>query len=917
MSINLLDLNADEKKVYLILSVSGQLSLPEIVVGTGLDYETVKGVLQGLINKGLIRTVPGLIERYAVVLPLKPVAKTLQEKVARVEVFPKTIEEIISTNLSKLKNDIEVLIQQLEETKEESYTRGNNTLKAKKVEVKEKINDDLADLSIKLNNEMDSEKNNIVLKIRALQASLKDTISSLMTELDEINTGHQNELNAFLEEVKAKASEKITSLPTEPSALNILPEFKEQYLANEEKTFQSNKNFISLSSQKITEDYHDLLTLLNSLYEELSNYLDSLITNVENWKSNTLNFLNDFNIQLKEGISKYETSFKTSTNELRKTIISISTNREENINQLRTVTENFYSNQKQNLENTNNDLLSTVNIIATTFTNKTNTLKSSWQSILSKEESETKQFRESLQNEFNQLLQQIINEFTTKTNELYTKFSQNFNESYEKSLNDRKDALDKAVNELLSSITQTKNDLTTNINQLTTGISSKLDNLKAKFDELISSILSNNLELKEKEATAIEEFHNTFNSLKNEFLETLNRLDITINAALSKQAEELITAINTSKTNTGNELNNKINLLNNSLEALKAETEKQIKELEEIHSSAVEIINSNIERFRINLLQAHSETIKSLTELMNSYVSSLEQSLNAMITNYDGFTEQKKSGLKEKESTIIEELDMETSLIEAIFSEMKTNLDEFNAKSITRIDEILEEGITRLSNVLRSALDEFLTMTKDTVRKNYEDIESKLLVTLREATEITEEIKSVTLNVANGLSALSSEQASVTPPKIMSAVIVGEEAIKEYMKQMVERVKRGITFLAPDKSFIPVNAILSLPMTAQVTIVTKLDKISDREWIETLFKAKANVIIRQLSERTGTGTLPNFIGCEREGEEILLGTIDEDSKETVAIVSMSSYFTKILGNIVIAEYARGRSIQLQRSEFGL
>ena len=151
----------------------------------------------------------------------------------------------------------------------------------------------------------------------------------------------------------------------------------------------------------------------------------------------------------------------------------------------------------------------------------------------------------------------------------------------------------------------------------------------------------------------------------------------------------------------------------------------------------------------------------------------------------------------------------------------------------------------------------------------------------------------------------------------MTAAIVGEEAVKEYMRDMVSRVKRGITFLAPEKSFIPVEDILSLPMTAQVTIVTRIDKMADREWIKKLFGAKANVIIRQLSERSGTGTLPNFIGCEREGEEILLGTIDEDSKEIVAIVSMSSYFTKILGNIVIAEYARGRSVQLQRSEFGV
>ncbi|MCE7737099.1 MAG: hypothetical protein GPJ54_19590 [Candidatus Heimdallarchaeota archaeon] len=58
--------------------------------------------------------------------------------------------------------------------------------------------------------------------------------------------------------------------------------------------------------------------------------------------------------------------------------------------------------------------------------------------------------------------------------------------------------------------------------------------------------------------------------------------------------------------------------------------------------------------------------------------------------------------------------------------------------------------------------------------------------------------------------------------------------------------------------------------------------------------------------------MPNFIGVEREGEEILLGTMDDGANEYVAITSSSEYFVKILGNIVIADYARGKSKQLQK-----
>ncbi len=167
-------------------------------------------------------------------------------------------------------------------------------------------------------------------------------------------------------------------------------------------------------------------------------------------------------------------------------------------------------------------------------------------------------------------------------------------------------------------------------------------------------------------------------------------------------------------------------------------------------------------------------------------------------------------------------------------------------------------------------------------------------------------------NLSESLAGFSKLIDTTQTPEIKTTTIVGKEAIVEFIADMLGRIKSKATILVPSISMVNEERVLQLPRTAQVTIVSYIDEVTDRDWIEKMHNAPANVTLRAIQKGGLGGTLPDFIGCEREGEEILLGTIDEGNDDYVAIASGSEYFVKILGNIVISDYARGRSRQLPK-----
>ena len=97
----------------------------------------------------------------------------------------------------------------------------------------------------------------------------------------------------------------------------------------------------------------------------------------------------------------------------------------------------------------------------------------------------------------------------------------------------------------------------------------------------------------------------------------------------------------------------------------------------------------------------------------------------------------------------------------------------------------------------------------------------------------------------------------------------------------------------------------------RVTIVTYLDEQMNRDWIDSAYAAEANVEVRKFRDM-GTGVeLPQFIGAERENEEVLIAATDEATQQVVGILSSSTEFAKLVSYIIIADFARGRSTQIK------
>ncbi|MFV2015258.1 MAG: hypothetical protein ACC656_07520, partial [Candidatus Heimdallarchaeota archaeon] len=102
--------------------------------------------------------------------------------------------------------------------------------------------------------------------------------------------------------------------------------------------------------------------------------------------------------------------------------------------------------------------------------------------------------------------------------------------------------------------------------------------------------------------------------------------------------------------------------------------------------------------------------------------------------------------------------------------------------------------------------------------------------------------------------------------------------------------------MIPSIGMVNVGQIQYMKSTAQVNIISHIDDVTHKDWIDKMHSSAANVTLRSMIMTGFGGELPDFIGVEREGEEILLGTMDDSANEYVAITSSSEYFVKILGN---------------------
>lgn len=351
------------------------------------------------------------------------------------------------------------------------------------------------------------------------------------------------------------------------------------------------------------------------------------------------------------------------------------------------------------------------------------------------------------------------------------------------------------------------------------------------------------------------------------------------------------------------------------------------------YNDAIQSYNAKITEIQDTARTRLSSFKETLNNQFNGIASAIYESMNQHLQQFKNASDQLRDnirqnlgsevdGLKEKWISLSNEID-------ALTKENEVKINEKYQEAINMIGATTTTITSDLSNYLNQTLESSLKVANDLVSSSKAQIsESKDLIAggvseeVDGATRFLEEaggkyndtansLSTLTMKLKNDFRTLEATTSESPVPRVETTSIIGLDATINHIDRIVRDAKRSVTIMSPKPQYIPLDAVKTLPSTVRVTIVTYLDEQINRDWLDSAYACEANVEVRKFRDM-GTGvSLPQFIGVERENEEVLIAATDEATQQVVGILSSSSEFAKIVSYIVIADFARGRSTQVK------
>jgi len=372
-----------------------------------------------------------------------------------------------------------------------------------------------------------------------------------------------------------------------------------------------------------------------------------------------------------------------------------------------------------------------------------------------------------------------------------------------------------------------------------------------------------------------------------------------------------------------------------------SERDMFLQKLDAYYNETITEYENKIAEIRENAKERFSAFNNYLVAQYNEVASFITTSLEAYKTNFTELAEKLKSMITEDLNTQTVSLttnlsqveDQIDSLVTAsntnianIYEETANNIQEklktINETIFAQVEETVEQTI-RVTNALLSLSKKEIEKAKELVTgfldKEIEESMNFLDQAEEKLDETAKELMSVTTKLEKDFKTLEATTKHRVIPAVETTTVIGLEAVKDHMKRILQNTKSKATILVPRPEDVPVEIIKTLPRTAQVIIVTKLDPELKREWLVDVFGAQANVQVRALREGGAGGGLgmemPTLYAIERENEEVLFAAEDETTKEIVGILSHSTKFAQIISYTMISHYATGVSKQISKSNY--
>ncbi len=673
---------------------------------------------------------------------------------------------------------------------------------------------------------------------------------------------------------------------------------KSDDLANSLTTHIQKTSTVLKEKKDKFDSTHDKLTqeLEHSFNQKKEEINQVSSQNSENLKHNAQKDSEEIKRITDKTLTDITTKQKEFSTELSKSLVDHVENEKNSINQSKTV-----------FNTTNENSLSFIDEKVTEFN-----------SLLTSKQEEHKTKAEQMANDVPNKIQPVSQTFLTELDQIQSIFNErmdgsklNLNKFHEeqttatvKYTEENTKASVDTTNKLSQNLSQSLTEFDSTINQI---FSTKVENLSAQLNETILALQQKVEEIKQSVLTEFEQSKSgAFNSISSQLKETIETTLSTFDQNKVKYTTDLI-------------------------------SNKEIftKKLDEYHTETItnyqQLLNQIEEETKTRFDKVNEEIILAYKDLTNVFKSNVDEQKTAFTELLEQMKTTLGGNIEDTNKTVLANLETMTNYFDKLLDESKTKIDG-NYQSVTNS---LQENVSQLSEQvnlhLQKSLQSQLSFINVTTQQTQEELTKGKQLLAGNLTNEVEETKSFALGMENVLVDSAKDLMGVTlklkeefqtlegTTKLRTALnisttsIIGLDAVLSHIERIVKNTKRGVTILSPKLDYIPLDIIKTLPRTAQVTIVSHIDEEKHKSWIQRATSVDANVVLRTLRESGSTTGVeaPNFIGVERENEEVLIAAEDETSKEVVGILSSSTHFAKVASYIIIADYARGRSTQIK------
>jgi hypothetical protein len=509
---------------------------------------------------------------------------------------------------------------------------------------------------------------------------------------------------------------------------------------------------------------------------------------------------------------------------------------------------------------------------------------------------------------------------TQITNDLDTRMGQDLDLLAGKSAEFMQEASDQLGTHVDTNHADISSLLANEITSIRTNLQSQLDQFMAETNRQLQSMASNFGSELENRKDLIDQQRTALKDAKlaavNEQVDITkvnvkNSIDTSTNAYKSKVDE-----YNTSLQESQSGFNDRLEQAITDLDRMSMETQTLVQgsktRLDDWNIQIQGTIKQQTDNLEGPMLTDLKQKIGDMTVSIDSQVTSLQASAQESLNSIRG-------RLNELSSTSIEQINNNLQLVQQTLTEvsdtMRSRFDAVLQQATSGYHRLIDEqsgatkelisqlsgDVTAMEQDMLASLQSAYTGLQTNMNETLGNLDSQLQSTISGIFDsISQEVqgtKAVGNSILQSIETLSSSGTE----KQLGVVKQTFENYGAKYSQSTGTVSQKIgTLTKLLDAFFKIQEDTATPALTTTHVVGK-QSIIQSDWIEKMKNAPANVLLRNLKSDA------DFIGAEREGEEIIVGTLDEGTQDYVAIASTSEHFIKLFGSEIISAYSRSRS----------